>query len=100
MFCAGSKITFKDGRIAAARNANELEKVFNMTTDFSAVNCFADSIGLEAALTDNSGVFLWSNRDTGEKYTVTANTLDDIKKISIEFMKTGERCPGYNWSKQ
>lgn len=100
MFCTGARVTFKDGRVAAARNAAELEKVFGMTTDFGGVNCFADSVGLEAELSDNSGTFVWSNRDNGEKYSAEAKSLDDVKKISIEFLKTGERCSDFNWTKK
>lgn len=101
MFCTGARITFGDGRIAAARNADELEKIFGMTSEFSAVNCFADSIGLEAAaLSGNSGQFVYENRDNGEKYSVDAKSLDDVKKISTYFLRSGEREPSFDWVKQ
>lgn len=100
MFCVGARITFGDGRVAAARNANELEKIFGMTSEISAVSCFADSIGLEANLTDNSGTFVYENRDNGEKYSVEAKSLDDVKKIAIYFLNSGERCPDFEWNAQ
>ena len=100
MFCVGARITFGDGRVAAARNAGELEKIFGMTNEFSAVSCFADSIGLDAELTGNSGEFHYENRDNGEKFSVNANSLDDVKKISTHFLSTGERCPEYEWNEQ
>ena len=97
MFCVGARITFADGRAAAARNANELEKIFGMASEFSAVSCFADSIGIEAELTNNAGEFSYENRDNGEKYSVKAETFDDVKKIAAHFLNTGERCPDYEW---
>ena len=99
MFCTGARITFGDGRIAAARNANEMEKIFGMASEFSAVSCFADSIGIEANLTNNSGEFSYENRDNGEKYSVKADTFEDVKKIAGYFLTTGERCPDYEWMK-
>ena len=100
MFCVGSKITFADGRIAAARNADEMEKIFGMSASFISVNCFADSIGLEGTLSENGGSFVWVNRDNGEKYSASASSFDEVKKIAEYFMKSGERCPEFTWTKQ
>ena len=99
MFCIGARITFGDGRVAAARNAGEMEKIFAMTNEFSAVSCFADSIGLEASLSENSGVFTWENRDNGEKYSAQATGLDEVKKICAYFLNSGDRDPDFQWSK-
>lgn len=99
MFCVGAKITFADGRIAAARNAEEMEKIFAMSASFTAINCFADSIGLVGTLSENGGTFVWTNRDNGEKYTTTASSFDEVKKISEHFIKSGERCPDFSWEK-
>lgn len=100
MFCVGARITFGDGRVAAARNAGELEKIFAMSSEFSAVSCFADSIGLEAAeLKENSGEFVWENRDNGEKYSVQVKGLDEVKKICAYFLNSGDKAPEFDWSR-
>ena len=102
MFCVGSKIVFADGRVALARNGAEMLKILSMNANITSIECKADSLALNVAFSDGAASEIdWKNSDLGEKFMLNVDgiTFDDVTKIAVCFMDTGERAADYAWEK-
>ena len=102
MFCVGSKIVFADGRVAIARNGAEMLKILSMNANITSIECKADSLKLNIGFSDGAASeIFWENSDLLEKFTLNVDgiTFDDVTKIAVCFMDTGERAADYAWEK-
>lgn len=102
MFCVGSKIIFADGRVAIARNGAEMLRILSMNANITSIECKADSLKLNIGFTDGAASeIFWENSDLLEKYVLNVDgiTFDDVTKIAVCFMDTGEKAEGYAWEK-
>ncbi len=102
MFCVGSKIIFADGRVAVARNGADIVRILSMGTNITSIACKADSLALNVEFSDGAASEIcWQNADLGEKFTLNVDgiTFDDVQKIAVCFMDTGEKAAGYAWEK-
>lgn len=102
MFCVGSKIIFADGRVAVARNGADIVRILSMGTNITSIACKADSLALNVEFSDGAASEIsWLNADLGEKYTLNVDgiTFEDVQKIAVCFMDTGEKAAGYAWEK-
>lgn len=102
MFCVGSKIIFDDGRVAIARNGAEMLRILAMNANITSIECKADSLALNMAFSGGAASEIdWKNSDLGEKFVLKPDgiTLDDVTKIAVCFMDTGEKSPEYAWEK-
>ena len=77
MFCVGSKIILADGRVAVARNGADIVRILSMNSNITSIACKADSLALN----------------------VDGITFEDVQKIAVCFMDTGEKAAGYAWEK-
>lgn len=102
MFCVGSKIIFDDGRVAIARNGADIVRILSMNTNITSIECKADSLALNVAFSGGAASEIdWKNSDLGENFVLKPDgiTLDDVTKIAVCFMDTGEKSPEYAWEK-
>ena len=102
MFCVGSKIIFADGRVAIARNGADIVRILSMGSNITSIACKADSLALNIEFSDSAvSEICWLNADLGEKFTLNVDgiTFDDVQKIAVCFMDTGERAAEYAWEK-
>ena len=102
MFCVGSKIIFADGRVAIARNGADIVRILSMGSNITSIACKADSLALNIEFSDSAvSEICWLNADLGEKFTLNVDgiTFDDVQKIAVCFMDTGEKAAGYAWEK-
>ena len=96
------KIVFADGRVAIARNGAEMLKILSMNANITSIECKADSLALNVAFSDGAASEInWKNSDLGEKFVLKSDglTLDDVTKIAVCFMDTGEKAADYAWEK-
>ena len=102
MFCVGSKIIFADGRVAVARNGADIVRILSMNTNVTSIACKADSLSLNVEFSDGAASEIcWTNSDLGEKFTLNVDgiTFEDVQKITVHFMDTGEKAAEYAWEK-
>ena len=102
MFCVGSKIIFADGRVAVARNGADIVRILSMNTNVTSIACKADSLSLNVEFSDGAASeIFWQNSDLREKFTLNVGgiTFEDVQKIAVCFMDTGEKAADYAWEK-
>lgn len=102
MFCVGSKIIFADGRVAIARNGADIVRILLMNTNITSIACKADSLALNIEFANGAvSEIFWLNSDLHEKYTLNVDgiTFEDVQKIAVCFMDTGEKAADYAWEK-
>ena len=102
MFCVGSKIIFADGRVAIARNGADIVRILSMNTNVTSIECKADSLKLNIGFSDGAASeIFWENSDLLEKFTLNVDgiTFEDVQKIAVCFMDTGEKAADYAWEK-
>lgn len=102
MFCVGSKIIFADGRVAVARNGADIVRILSMNSNITSIACKADSLALNVEFSGGAASEIcWINADLNEKFTLNVDgiTFEDVQKIVVCFMDTGEKAAEYAWEK-